>query len=47
MFYVALTRAKKQLFIFWFLKDFQNYSKSKSQFINSLPAEYLVETITS
>ena len=47
LFYVALTRAKKQLFISWFLKDFKNYSKSKSQFINSLPPEYLVETITS
>jgi DNA helicase II / ATP-dependent DNA helicase PcrA len=47
LFYVALTRAKKQLFISWFLKDYQNEPKSKSQFINSLPPEYLVETITS
>lgn len=47
LFYVALTRAKKQLFISWFLKDYKNEPKSKSQFINSLPAEYLIETTFS
>jgi DNA helicase-2/ATP-dependent DNA helicase PcrA len=47
LFYVALTRAKKQLFISWFLKDYKNEPKSKSQFINSLPVEYLIETTFS
>jgi len=47
LFYVALTREKKQLFISWFLKDDKNEPKSKSQFINSLPAEYLIETTFS
>ncbi|MFM5891231.1 MAG: 3'-5' exonuclease [Dolichospermum sp.] len=47
LFYVALTRAKKQLFISWFLKDYKNEPKSKSQFINSLPAKYLIKTTFS
>lgn len=42
LFYVAMTRAKKRLFISFFMKDSKNYSKSKSQFIASLPCEYLV-----
>ncbi|WP_331001009.1 3'-5' exonuclease [Nostoc commune] len=42
LFYVAMTRAKKRLFISFFMKDSKNYSKSKSQFIASLPSEYLV-----
>jgi DNA helicase II / ATP-dependent DNA helicase PcrA len=44
LFYVAMTRAKKRLLISFFLKDSKNYSKPKSQFINSLPFKYLVET---
>jgi DNA helicase-2/ATP-dependent DNA helicase PcrA len=41
LFYVALTRAKKRLFISWFLKDTKNFSKSQSQFIDLLPTKYL------
>ncbi|MEH2319277.1 3'-5' exonuclease [Nostoc sp.] len=45
LFYVAMTRAKKRLFISFYMRDSKNYSKSKSQFIGSLPSEYLVESI--
>ncbi|MFM7364063.1 MAG: 3'-5' exonuclease [Cuspidothrix sp.] len=41
LFYVALTRAKKQLFISWFDKDNKNFNKAKSQFLDLLPDEYL------
>ncbi|MBE9230516.1 UvrD-helicase domain-containing protein [Cuspidothrix issatschenkoi LEGE 03284] len=43
LFYVALTRAKKQLFISWFLKDNKNFDKTKSQFLDLLPPEHLIE----
>ncbi|MGA9379796.1 MAG: hypothetical protein WBV73_13620, partial [Phormidium sp.] len=39
-----MTRAKKRLFISAFLRDSQDYCKSRSRFINSLPSQYLVET---
>lgn len=41
LFYVALTRAKQQLFLSWFSKDSYNNSKHRSQFIDLLPTEYL------
>ncbi len=41
LFYVAMTRAKKRLFISWFLRDAKGYSKTRSQFINLLPSQYL------
>lgn len=43
LFYVAMTRAQKRLFISAFLKDFGGYSKSPSQFIDSIPKEYLID----
>ena len=43
LFYVALTRAKKQLFISRFLKDNKNFDKTKSQFLDLLPPEHLIE----
>ncbi len=42
VFYVAMTRAKKQLFISAFLKDSRGYPKVPSQFIRSIPQEYLI-----
>lgn len=44
LFYVAITRARKLLFISFYIKNSQDYRKSKSQFINSLPSEYIIET---
>lgn len=41
LFYVAMTRAQRRLFISAFLKDSGGYSKSPSQFIDSIPKEYL------
>jgi DNA helicase II / ATP-dependent DNA helicase PcrA len=41
LFYVAMTRAKQRLFISAFLKDSGEYSKLPSQFIGSIPKEYL------
>lgn len=44
LFYVAMTRAKQRLFISAFLKDFGGYSKSLSQFTDSIPKEYLISS---
>lgn len=41
LFYVAMTRAKQQLFISGFLEDSRGYSKLPSQFIDSIPDKYL------
>lgn len=41
LFYVAITRAKQRLLISAFLEDFGGYSKSQSQFIDSIPKQYL------
>ena len=41
LFYVAMTRAQRRLFISAFLKDSGGYSKCPSQFIDSIPKEYL------
>ncbi|MBW4598510.1 MAG: UvrD-helicase domain-containing protein [Calothrix sp. FI2-JRJ7] len=41
LFYVAMTRAKQQLFISAFLKDSRDYSKVPSQFIDLILKEYL------
>ncbi|MDJ0735055.1 MAG: 3'-5' exonuclease [Nostocaceae cyanobacterium] len=41
LFYVAMTRAKKRLFISNFIKDSQGYSQSPSQFIDLLNSEYM------
>ncbi len=43
LFYVAMTRAKKKLFISSFAKDSKGYSKSPSPFINLIPKEYIYE----
>jgi DNA helicase-2/ATP-dependent DNA helicase PcrA len=43
LFYVAMTRAKKKLFISSFAQDSRGYSKSPSPFINSIPKEYIYE----
>jgi DNA helicase-2/ATP-dependent DNA helicase PcrA len=43
LFYVAMTRAQKQLFISAFLRDSKGYSKSFSQFIGTIPEEYINE----
>ena len=40
LFYVAITRAKKNLFISSHAKDSQGYSKYHSRFLNSIPKEY-------
>lgn len=40
LFYVAMTRAQKHLFISAFLQGSGGYSKSQSQFISSIPPEY-------
>ncbi|TAE54504.1 MAG: DNA helicase UvrD [Nostocales cyanobacterium] len=42
LFYVALTRAKKKLFLSWFTKDTYKNTKTHSQFIDLLPSEYLI-----
>ncbi|MFW6295791.1 MAG: 3'-5' exonuclease [Halothece sp.] len=42
LFYVAMTRAKKRLFISTFQRDSYGYLKSPSQFIKSLPSKYLM-----
>jgi DNA helicase II / ATP-dependent DNA helicase PcrA len=41
LFYVAMTRAKQQLFISSFLEDSRGYSKVPSQFIDLIMKEYL------
>lgn len=41
LFYVAMTRAKKRLFISSFLEDSRGYTKAPSQFIGRIPREYL------
>ena len=41
LFYVAMTRAKQQLFISGFLEDSRGYSKIPSEFIDSIPDKYL------
>lgn len=40
-FYVAMTRAKQKLFITGHMEDEKGYPKSESQFIKSIPKEYL------
>jgi DNA helicase II / ATP-dependent DNA helicase PcrA len=42
LFYVAITRAKQRLFISAYSEDGRGYSKSRSQFINKMPVEYLI-----
>lgn len=42
LFYVAITRAKQRLFISAYSEDGKGYSKSRSQFINKMPVEYLI-----
>ena len=42
LFYVAITRAKQRLFISAYSEDGKGYSKSRSQFINKIPVEYLI-----
>lgn len=44
LFYVAMTRAKQRLFISAFLKDSRDYSKVTSQFLDSIPKEYLAQS---
>jgi DNA helicase II / ATP-dependent DNA helicase PcrA len=39
LFYVAMTRAKKRLFISGFLEDSRGYSKAVSQFIDDIPSQ--------
>lgn len=41
LFYVAMTRAKKRLFISGFIEDSKGYLKDASQFIDSIPKKYL------
>jgi len=41
LFYVAMTRAKRRLFISAYSRDFKGFSKSRSQFINEIPEEYI------
>ena len=43
LFYVAMTRAKQRLFISAYSEDFRGYSKSRSEFINKIPKEYISE----
>lgn len=42
LFYVAMTRAKQQLFISGFKKDSRGYSKAISQFIKYIPPECIL-----
>jgi len=42
LFYVAITRAKQRLFISAYSENGGGYSKSRSQFINKIPVEYLI-----
>ena len=41
LFYVAMTRAKQRLFISAYSKDSKDFSKSRSEFINQIPKEYI------
>jgi DNA helicase II / ATP-dependent DNA helicase PcrA len=41
LFYVAMTRAKKRLFISTYSRDFRGYSKSRSPFIREIHEEYV------
>jgi len=43
LFYVAMTRAKKKLFISAYLKDSRGFSKMSSKFINQIAKEYISE----
>lgn len=42
LFYVAMTRAKKELYISSYMKDFRGHSKSYSPFIHAIPKEYIL-----
>ncbi|EAZ90612.1 3'-5' exonuclease [Crocosphaera chwakensis] len=41
LFYVAMTRAKKSLYLSSYLKDKKGYTKEISQFIDDIPEEYI------
>lgn len=41
LFYVAMTRAKQRLFISASSRDFRGFSKSRSEFIDKIPMEYI------
>ncbi|MHC5823432.1 MAG: 3'-5' exonuclease, partial [Nostoc sp.] len=43
LFYVAMTRAKKRLFISGFSRDIRGFSKSRSEFIGEIPEVYISE----
>ncbi|MDQ2098988.1 MAG: 3'-5' exonuclease [Tychonema bourrellyi B0820] len=41
LFYVAMTRAKRRLFISAYSRDSRGFSKFRSKFINQIPEAYI------